>query len=82
MTDTLKNYAYTKHALYSKIETAVLSERQRAVSASCYTGEDGAVRVVVCYPVTETVHKNFVYLVEDNKARAQDDPHCDVITLW
>lgn len=68
--------------LYEKIEIAVLRERQRAISASCFMGDDDHVRVVVCFPVSEATHKNIVYRVDRNKASAENDPFHDVITLW
>lgn len=68
---------------YLKIETAILRERQRAVSASCYTpDEESYTRCVVCFPVSETSLKNRIYEIRGNKAYCLDDAFNDVITLW
>ena len=78
----LKNYAYTKTALYNKIEVAVLRERQSAIAASAYTSDDGDVRVIVSFPRGENSQRHAVYRVDGNKAREENGVWDDVITLW
>lgn len=67
---------------YTATEVAVLRERQRAISASCFTADNGHVHVVVCYPRSEHSQVLIDYEVVDNKAYALNDAFKDVITLW
>lgn len=67
---------------YVEIEVAVLRERQRAISASCFTADNGFIHVVVCYPRSENSQILIDYEVVDNKAHALNDVFNDVITLW
>lgn len=68
---------------YVAVEFAILRERQRAISASAYTSDDGRINVLVLYPISENNQKTVRYIVdEDGKfARAEKDMFTDVILL-
>lgn len=67
---------------YLAIEGGILSERQRAISASCYTHDNGKIRVLVLYPRGENSQKIIEYEVNGNYAHALDDVFNDSIKLW